>query len=124
VIPRASSKSAESMRVVNGIKERVWDLLPFVRRNVYHPDFGGSFSLKAVLPALLPHLTYAGMGIGNGGEAGVAWEQMLRGNLNPNESARIKQALLAYCRQDTWALVSVLNFLKNATKTDNNPGWN
>jgi predicted RecB family nuclease len=62
---------------VDTIKSRIWDLLPFVRRNVYHPDFGGSFSLKAVLPALVPDLTYEGMDVCNGGEAGQAWEEML-----------------------------------------------
>ena len=46
---------------VEEIKNRVWDLLAFLRRNVYHPDFHGSFSLKSVLPAFLPELTYPGI---------------------------------------------------------------
>ena len=38
--------------------DRIKDLLPVVRDHVYHLDFLGSFSLKAVLPALVPELTY------------------------------------------------------------------
>jgi hypothetical protein len=37
-----------------GIAARLADLLPVIRAHVYHPDFGGTFSLKAVLPALVP----------------------------------------------------------------------
>lgn len=44
---------------IRGIRRRLWDLLPVVRNHVYHPAFGGSFSLKAVLPALVPDMTYA-----------------------------------------------------------------
>jgi predicted RecB family nuclease len=41
---------------IRGIQRRLWDLLPVVRNHVYHPAFGGSFSLKAVLPALVPEI--------------------------------------------------------------------
>src|SRR5205809_5867204 len=30
------------------------DLLPLLRKHIYHPDFGGSFSIKRTLPALVP----------------------------------------------------------------------
>jgi hypothetical protein len=60
------------------IQGRLWDLLPFVRQHVYHPEFQGSYSLKAVLPALVPDLTYDGMEVADGGAAGLVWERMLR----------------------------------------------
>jgi hypothetical protein len=96
---------------VDEMKSRVWDLLPFVRRNVYHPDFRGSFSLKSVLPALLPELTYEGMEVGNGEDAGLAWERMLRADTGVDEKVRLKRALRAYCRQDTWAMVALLKLM-------------
>jgi predicted RecB family nuclease len=101
---------------VDDIKARIWDLYPFVKRHIYHPDFRGSFSLKAVLPALIPDLTYDGLEVGNGEEAGRAWEMMMRSDLSAIRKAQIKEALLAYCRQDTWALVSLLKFLKRQNK--------
>ena len=91
---------------------RLWDLLPFVKKHVYHPDFRGSFSIKAVLPALVPDMTYEGMEVAHGGEAGLAWEQMIRGELDPAERQRLKSALLAYCRQDTLAMVKILERLR------------
>ena len=60
--------------VIRGIQRRLWDLLPIVRNHVYHPEFGGSFSLKAVLPALVPDMTYEGMDVPNGTVAGVVWQ--------------------------------------------------
>jgi hypothetical protein len=48
---------------VEGILSRLVDALPLVRDHVYHLDFGGSFSLKSVLPALVPELGYAGLEI-------------------------------------------------------------
>jgi hypothetical protein len=48
------------------IQCRLWDLLPMIRNHVYHPRFAGSYSLKSVLPALVPGITYAGMEVANG----------------------------------------------------------
>jgi hypothetical protein len=97
---------------IRNIRERLWDLWPFVKKHVYHPEFGGSFSIKSVLPALVPDLTYDGMEVADGGEAGLAWEQLTRGELDPVERERLKDALLAYCRQDTLAMVKILERLR------------
>jgi hypothetical protein len=83
-------------------------LLPVVRNHVYHPKFAGSFSLKDVLPALVPEMTYEGMPVANGQDAGLAWESLLRGNLGQPERDRVEKALRAYCGQDTLALVKLV----------------
>src|ERR1039458_1421679 len=70
---------------IENIQSRLWDLLPRMRNHVYHPAFAGSFSLKYVLPALVPEMTYAGMEVGNGTEAGVAWESLVPGSLDSTE---------------------------------------
>src|SRR5580700_5157822 len=46
---------------IEKIQGRLWDLLPIIRDHVHHPAFGGSYSLKSVLPALVPEMTYDGM---------------------------------------------------------------
>jgi predicted RecB family nuclease len=97
---------------IKKIQERLWDLLPVVRNHVYHPAFGGSYSLKAVLPALVPELTYEGMTVANGQDAGLAWESVIRGGLDQVERNRIKKALLDYCGQDTLALVKLIHKLQ------------
>jgi predicted RecB family nuclease len=98
---------------IRDIQSRLWDLLPVVRNHVYHPAFGGSFSLKAVLPALVPEMTYDGMEVPNGRAAGLAWETMISGGIGEAERQSKRQALLDYCGQDTLALVRLLEALQS-----------
>jgi predicted RecB family nuclease len=100
---------------IKTIHSRLWDLLPVVRNHAYHPAFAGSYSLKSVLPALVPELTYKGMAVANGQDAGLAWEALIRGGLDQTERDRIKKALLDYCGKDTLALVEVLEQLRIAS---------
>ena len=51
---------------IKKIQRRLWDLLPVIRNHVYHPAFAGSYSLKNVLPALVPGMTYEGMEVADG----------------------------------------------------------
>ena len=97
---------------IERIQRRLFDLLPIVRNNVYHPAFAGSYSLKAVLPALVPDMSYAGMQVADGQSAGLAWESLIRDGLDQAEHDTIRKALLDYCGQDTLALVKVLEKLK------------
>jgi predicted RecB family nuclease len=99
---------------IRDIQRRLWDLLPVVRKQVYHPAFGGSFSLKAVLPALVLEMTYEGMEVPNGQAAGVAWQAMIGGDCSEGERQSKRQALLDYCGQDTLALVRLLEALQTA----------
>lgn len=103
----------EYTQCIRDIQRRLWDLLPVLRNNVYHPAFGGSFSLKAVLPALVPDMTYEGMAVPNGQAAGLAWEKMIRENCNSIERDAKRKALLDYCGQDTLALVRLLEALQS-----------
>jgi predicted RecB family nuclease len=101
---------------IEKIQRRLWDLLPVIRNHVYHPAFGGSFSLKAVLPALVPELTYEGMAVANGQDAGLAWEALVWGTVNQGERDSIRKSLLEYCGLDTLALVKLLdNLLRKAS---------
>jgi predicted RecB family nuclease len=100
---------------ITRIQRRLWDLLPTIRDHVNHPAFGGSFSLKSVLPALLPAMTYDGMEVGDGQAAGLAWESLVGGELDRDEHDKISKALLDYCSQDTLGMVKLLEFLGSVT---------
>jgi predicted RecB family nuclease len=93
------------------IQRRLWDLLPVVRNHVYHPAFAGSYSLKSVLPALVPSMTYDGMTVADGQAAGVAWGSLIQSGLDRYERERIRKALLEYCGQDTLALLELTHRL-------------
>jgi hypothetical protein len=98
---------------IKRIQQRLWDLLPVVRDHVYHPAFGGSYSLKSVLPALVPDMTYEGMEVADGQDAGIAWKSLVRDELNSDERERIRKALLDYCGQDTLGMVKLLEGLRS-----------
>lgn len=95
------------------VKAKLWDLLPVVRRNVYHSAFAGSFSLKSVLPALIPQMTYEALEVGDGVEAGVAWARLISPAISPEEKGSVRQALIGYCRQDTLALAKLFEMLRD-----------
>jgi CRISPR/Cas system-associated exonuclease Cas4 (RecB family) len=99
---------------VGNIQDRLWDLLPVMRAHVYDLAFRGSYSLKSVLPALVPHMSYDGMEVAEGSDAGLAWEKMLLAEVGSEERKRLKGALLAYCKQDTLAMVRLLEVLAAA----------
>ena len=74
---------------------------------VYHWQFHGSYSLKAVLPALVPELSYDKLEISDGQMAPSAWVRMVQSN-DDGEKATIRQQLLHYCHLDTCAMVRIL----------------
>jgi hypothetical protein len=56
-------------------------------------------------------MSYDGMVVANGQDAGLAWESLVRGGLDQSEHDRTKKALLEYCRQDTLAMVKLVDTL-------------
>src|SRR2546421_3484211 len=81
---------------LRSIVARLVDLLPVVRNHVYHPDFGGSFGLKSVLPALVPELRYDGLTIADGETASLELERLLFSMHGLEQGAReqLQNALL------------------------------
>ncbi len=109
VLTELASALPDVAAALDALRARLVDLLPVVRRHVYHPAFEGSFSLKAVAPALVDGFGYGDLeGIAGGGEASAAFVQLASGAVtDPEEEARVRRALLAYCRRDTLALVEL-----------------
>jgi len=102
---------------ITKIQRRLWDLLPIIRNHVYYPAFGGSYSLKSVLPALVPEMKYEGMVVADGQSAGLAWEPLMRGGLDQGEREKIRKALLDYCGQDTLAMVRLLDVIERKAES-------
>jgi hypothetical protein len=96
------------------IAARLADPLPVVREHVYHPDFHGSFSLKAVLPALVPGPGYEELEVAEGATASLALDRlMFRGDaMTADERQRLRDALLRYCALDTMSMVRLLERLR------------
>lgn len=95
---------------LNELIEKIDDLLPVIRNHVYHPDFHGSFSIKKVLPALVPELDYSELEIGDGQTASTQLEAILfaQDQMTGQQNIEIRENLLKYCELDTWAMVKLL----------------
>ncbi|MEQ8324043.1 MAG: DUF2779 domain-containing protein [Vicingaceae bacterium] len=94
------------------ITDRVVDLLiPFRSRWVYKPAMKKSASIKYVLPALVPELSYKDLEIQEGGTASSTFESMVRGEDVPDQD-KVRKDLLEYCKLDTLAMVEIYKYLK------------
>jgi predicted RecB family nuclease len=98
---------------LEALEAKLIDLLPVVRENVYHPDFHGSFSIKAVLGPMVPGLDYSDLIIVDGLTASVEIARLLfvAGKIKKEEHDRVRQDLLNYCERDTMAMVKLLQRL-------------
>jgi hypothetical protein len=112
---------------LHDINDRLFDLLHVVKTNTtmfenlgfdhdraktvnyYHEDLVGSYSIKKVLP-IFSSLTYQGMKVGNGMEAVYAYASYPK--LDPGSRREMQEALVEYCKQDTWAMVEILDALR------------
>ncbi len=99
------------------IHDNIKDLMnPFQQKNYVTPSMNGSYSIKYVLPALVPDMKDAYKeldGVQNGAEAMNAFANMSK--LEEDEKEKVRRGLLAYCELDTLAMVRVLNKLKEVT---------
>jgi Domain of unknown function(DUF2779) len=101
-------------RLLPLVEERMVDLLELIRRHFYHPEFRGSFSIKDVLPAVVPGIGYKDLTIRDGGQAGAAYVEMIDTATSPARREEIRRALRAYCRRDTEAMVMLFQALQEA----------
>ena len=92
---------------------RIKDLmLPFQKKYYYTYKMQGSYSIKYVLPALIPELSYENLEINEGGLASVAFESLYF-ETDLIRIAEIRHNLLEYCKLDTFAMVKLLEKLES-----------
>jgi len=101
---------------IQGVIDRLVDLMiPFQKRWYYMPAMHGSYSIKSVLPALVPELSYSGMAISNGTSASAAFLG-LRDETDHERVTQVRRQLLSYCKMDTWAMVMLLEKLSQVSR--------
>jgi hypothetical protein len=84
---------------------RLMDLLRIVTEYVYHPDFKGTYSIKKVLPALVPDLSYKWLAVADGDTAITRFARMARREITGADLEPTRRQLLEYCKLDTLAMV-------------------
>ena len=91
---------------LNDLNELIYDLADSIIEGFYvHPQFKGSWSIKNVLPVLVPNLSYHSLAIKKGDEAMIAWWKLV--NQQYKNPEKITANLLSYCELDTRAMVKI-----------------
>lgn len=93
------------------VSARLFDLLPVLRNTYYHPEFHGSFSIKNVLPVLVPGMGYDDLDIPDGRTASAQFMHALR-SADDRERRQTFDNLRAYCERDTLAMVRLRQALR------------
>ncbi len=114
VIRKLASEYGVLSPHLSDIHDNIKDLMtPFQQKHYVTPSMNGSYSIKYVLPALVPDMAEAYQeldGVQNGAEAMSAFANMSK--LEEGEKERLRNALLEYCKLDTLAMVRVLGKLR------------
>lgn len=99
-------------RPLLALAERIVDLEPITRDHYYHPSQHGSWSIKQVLPAMVPELRYDQLdGVQDGGMAMEAYLTAIDPKTSHAEKAKIERQLREYCALDTYAMVRMWQVL-------------
>ena len=109
---RLAERNPSASIFLENLNARMVDLMDvFLSQAFIHPGFKGSNSIKAVLPVVVPTLSYKFLEIQEGGSASDAWNKIVTGGCDDVEVARVRQALLIYCGLDTRAMWEIWRVL-------------
>ena len=108
----AEAVPAQAARL-RALEPRILDLHDVIHTHYYHPGFQGSFSIKQVLPVVVPELSYDDLEIREGSQAALAFIGMTDPNESGEKRARLREGLLRYCRLDTEAMVRLYQTLRD-----------
>jgi predicted RecB family nuclease len=92
---------------IEKLLERFVDLLKLVKENYYHPGFNGSFSIKKVLPVMVPGYDYSDLAISEGESASATFVDIVEGRIDEENLDGVLSDLLEYCKRDTEAMVRI-----------------
>lgn len=90
---------------------RLVDLERIVRKHTRHPASAGRSSIKHVLPAWCPDLSYDGMSVADGQTASARYLRIVKGLADGEEREAILRELTEYCALDSYAMVRLLDEL-------------
>jgi hypothetical protein len=101
---------------LSDLRQRLVDLYPIALRRFYAPSQQGSWSIKRLLPAVVPSLTYEDLdGVADGGMAQEAYLKAISAECSPEWREDLRRELLRYCRLDTWGMVKIWEVFSGST---------
>jgi hypothetical protein len=104
---------------LKSVNNRIFDLMlifKFKNHLYTKSEFQKSASLKKVLPAMCPELSYESLAIQEGQKASASWPILTSDKTSESEKAKLANDMLTYCKRDTEAMVCILNRVSNEIK--------
>ena len=115
VIKKLANDFPDLEQPLLALNERIFDLLKVTQKYYYHPDMRGSWSIKKVLPCLVPELSYSNLGdVQDGTQAQQSYLDIIGNLRSADGKATLTQDLLDYCELDTLAMVEIAKSIVNA----------
>lgn len=112
----------EYAEALQHLTDRIVDLMkPFQQKAYYTKEMLGRYSIKNVLPAIAPELSYKDLHIADGGTASQAFYSMFMDSEKFEEEhllEEVREDLLKYCERDTWAMVVLMEKLREVKIID------
>lgn len=96
------------------VNDRMFDPINLFKKKggaYFHSDFGGSASLKKVLPVIVPELSYGDLAIQKGDVASYSWPVLIDPTVPAEKRTQLKADMLEYCGRDTLAMVKIVEHL-------------
>jgi CRISPR/Cas system-associated exonuclease Cas4 (RecB family) len=98
------------------IIDRLFDLYQPIKTHYFHRDLQGRYSIKNVLPTVVPELNYADLvDVQDGMMAQQAYLEIINDETLPERKQSLIDSLLKYCEMDTYAMVKII---QNLSRTD------
>ena len=102
---------------LRGINKRMFDLMVIFRKKWYvEPEFRGGWSIKTVMPVLVPDLSYKNLNIQEGGEASASWYILTDPKTPEDQRKQLYDDMIEYCRLDVFGMVKILEHLQKISR--------
>jgi hypothetical protein len=101
------------------VNRRMFDPINLFKRKggaYFHSDFGGSASLKKVLPVIVPELSYGDLAIQKGDVASYSWPVLIDPTVPAEKRKKLREDMLEYCSRDTLAMVKIVEHLDEVAR--------
>lgn len=109
-----AERNPKHKEFLEDLNNRIIDLRDvFTEQHFVHPEFKGRTSIKYVLPALAPELSYKALNIQEGATASDTWNKIVNKEFTDEETVEKINHLCTYCKLDTYAMYAIWKHLKN-----------
>ena len=111
VLNELGARYPDLAAALSALVERLFDLHPLAKAHYYHPEMRGSWSIKAILPTIGANIDYSDLvDVRDGEAAQSAYLEAIHPDTSDKRRDALRNALLAYCRLDTEAMVKLVEF--------------